>query len=295
MPPGTVRAAGRLSRCAPRRGAASARGRRSLRTARFAHPHSPPVSTPCVIEWLMRIENPLVWSSVMIRAEPARTLDPFTRPDILYAEDFDLYHRIGRLGRDRAARRRSAALSQPCRRRLAALHRYDDGKRDPRSCRMPPLAVRRRSAKRSRRCSSATSCFAPPCPIARRWRGSARRWCALQEDFIAARRPDAESRKLIRWETARRWARIGRAGLRIGRARAGRCDGGAARSSRAGLCRARRTDPVAADRQREGSTTDSDGGLTPPPRRERGKCRLTRPFRARRPARSRHRPCAALR
>ena len=32
-------------------------------------------------------------------------------------------------------------------------------------------------------------------------------------------RPDAESRKLIRWETARRWARIGRAGLRSGSVR----------------------------------------------------------------------------
>ena len=38
----------------------------------------------------------------------------------------------------------------------------------------------------------------------------------LQDDFLAKHRPDPESRSLIRWETARRWARIGRAGLRTG-------------------------------------------------------------------------------
>jgi hypothetical protein len=39
---------------------------------------------------------------------------------------------------------------------------------------------------------------------------------ALQAAFVAQARPDAESRKLIRWETARRWAAIGRAALRSG-------------------------------------------------------------------------------
>ena len=43
--------------------------------------------------------NPLVWSTVMLRADAARALDPFTRPDLLYAEDFDLYHRVQPLGR----------------------------------------------------------------------------------------------------------------------------------------------------------------------------------------------------
>ncbi|MFT3975909.1 MAG: glycosyltransferase family A protein [Sphingomonas bacterium] len=62
-------------------------------------PRHPANTTPLLTEWLLRIENPLVWSSVMIRAEAARRLDPFTRPEILYAEDFDLYHRISRLGR----------------------------------------------------------------------------------------------------------------------------------------------------------------------------------------------------
>src|SRR3546814_15278609 len=58
-----------------------------------------PVTTPLLVEWMMRIRNPLVWSSVMLRGDAARRLDPFTRPEILYAEDFALYHRMARLGR----------------------------------------------------------------------------------------------------------------------------------------------------------------------------------------------------
>ena len=38
----------------------------------------------------------------------------------------------------------------------------------------------------------------------------------LQDDFLTTRKPDPHSRSLIRWETARRWARIGRIGLRSG-------------------------------------------------------------------------------
>ena len=56
------------------------------------------VTTPALIGWLLRFSNPLVWSSVMVRGEVARALDPFTRPDMLYAEDFDLYHRVARVG-----------------------------------------------------------------------------------------------------------------------------------------------------------------------------------------------------
>lgn len=61
-------------------------------------PHHPPETTPAALRWLIKIGNPLVWSSVMVRTETARALDPFTRPDRLYAEDFDLYHRIAQHG-----------------------------------------------------------------------------------------------------------------------------------------------------------------------------------------------------
>lgn len=58
----------------------------------------PAVTTPGFLDWLMRLSNPIVWSSVMFRADAARRLDPITRPDRLYAEDFDLYHRLRPFG-----------------------------------------------------------------------------------------------------------------------------------------------------------------------------------------------------
>jgi hypothetical protein len=59
---------------------------------------APHRTSPTLLRFLMNLRNPLVWSSVMIRAAAARRLDPFTRPEILYAEDFDLYHRLAPLG-----------------------------------------------------------------------------------------------------------------------------------------------------------------------------------------------------
>jgi glycosyltransferase involved in cell wall biosynthesis len=56
-------------------------------------------TTPEFLRWQLHLGNPLVWSSVMFRADVARRLDPVTRPEMLFAEDFDLYHRIGAFGR----------------------------------------------------------------------------------------------------------------------------------------------------------------------------------------------------
>ncbi|WP_333572626.1 glycosyltransferase [Sphingomonas sp.] len=55
--------------------------------------------SPGLIDWLMLVQNPLVWSSVMFRADAARQLDPFERPECRYVEDFDLYHRLRAFGR----------------------------------------------------------------------------------------------------------------------------------------------------------------------------------------------------
>lgn len=54
----------------------------------------PVTTSPALIGWLLHIENPLAWSTVMIRGDAARALDPFSRHERLYAEDFDLYHRL---------------------------------------------------------------------------------------------------------------------------------------------------------------------------------------------------------
>ncbi|GAA0736324.1 glycosyltransferase [Sphingomonas sp. ABOLD] len=55
--------------------------------------------TPGLIDWLMLVQNPLVWSSVLFRAEAARRLAIFERPECRYVEDFDLYHRLRAFGR----------------------------------------------------------------------------------------------------------------------------------------------------------------------------------------------------
>ena len=54
--------------------------------------------SPVMIDWMLRIRNPFAWSSVMFRADAARRLDPFERPEVRYAEDFDLYHRLRAFG-----------------------------------------------------------------------------------------------------------------------------------------------------------------------------------------------------
>jgi len=51
------------------------------------------------IDWLLQLCNPLVWSSVMFRADAARRLTPFERADLGHAEDFDLYQRLRQYGR----------------------------------------------------------------------------------------------------------------------------------------------------------------------------------------------------
>lgn len=54
--------------------------------------------SPAMIDWLLLTQNPLVWSTAMFRADAARGLTPFTRPELRYAEDFDLYNRIRAFG-----------------------------------------------------------------------------------------------------------------------------------------------------------------------------------------------------
>lgn len=56
-------------------------------------------TSPDLIDWMMQTRNELVWSTVLFRSEVARRLDPITRPDRLYAEDFDFYFRMRQFGR----------------------------------------------------------------------------------------------------------------------------------------------------------------------------------------------------
>ena len=60
--------------------------------------HLPIPTSPALIRWLLFLRNPIAWSTAMIRGEVARALEPFSRPERLYAEDFDIYHRVARTG-----------------------------------------------------------------------------------------------------------------------------------------------------------------------------------------------------
>ncbi|MCM8729539.1 glycosyltransferase family 2 protein [Hephaestia sp. GCM10023244] len=174
-----------------------------------------PVTTPLLVEWMLQIRNPLVWSSVMVRAEAARRLDPFTRHENLYAEDFDFYHRIARFGRiariddelllyhvhaGGASKRYHDAMIASAARVLAEAHRPVLGEAATAAA---DLLARHVMA-------------GDPVPDRATLIALGETIRSLQERFIADRGVTGDDLALIRWETARLWGRIGRAALRSG-------------------------------------------------------------------------------
>src|SRR5208337_238122 len=57
-----------------------------------------PGGTPALMRWMLHLDNPITWSSVMFRAEAVRRLDRFMRREYEPADDFDLHHRLLALG-----------------------------------------------------------------------------------------------------------------------------------------------------------------------------------------------------
>lgn len=174
-----------------------------------------PVTTPALLAWLTRIENPIVWSTVMVRAEVARILDPFTRPEILYAEDFDLYHRVQPLGQiarideplllyrqhaGGASKRFTDTMRASATRVLAEAHEPLFGGRAGEIARLLVLHNMGGEPVLDRATLAVL--------------GEA--IGAIQAHFLAEQPVEPEDRKLIRWETAQRWGRIGRTALRSG-------------------------------------------------------------------------------
>ncbi len=174
-----------------------------------------PTTTPALVAWLTSIENPLVWSTTMMRTEVARRLDPVTRPELLFAEDFDLYQRIGHFG---AIARLDAALL------LYRVHPGGVSKRFVET--MEGSAVRVLTERYARLFDDRAEAIArlmvahnmAKRPVADRGTlatlGSA--LSVIQADFLATYPCDPQDISLIRWETARRWGDIGRSGLRAG-------------------------------------------------------------------------------
>lgn len=180
------------------------------------HPSSyPAITTPGLIDWLLGIENPLAWSSVMLRGEVARALDPFSRTDRLYAEDFDLYQRARAFGT-------IARLDEPL--LLYRQHAGGVSKRFLSTMRASAQAVlaERHAVALGEGAAHAAALLVRhgmggvPVPSRAVLIELGGLLGTLQTRFIAEHAPDATTQRLIRWETAQRWARIGRTGLRAG-------------------------------------------------------------------------------
>jgi len=175
----------------------------------------PPHTTPALIRWLLMIGNPLAWSSCMVRAEAAARFDPFTDPDRRYAEDFDLYHRLSRVGEiarldeelllyrlhgDNASIRYEATMTANAARVLADAYRAELGAEAEGAATLVATHLMARRPVPDRGVLAEVGALL----------------VRLQRAHFAAHAVSRGDHKLIRWETARRWAGVVRAGLRAG-------------------------------------------------------------------------------
>ena len=173
-----------------------------------------PVTTPRLVEWLLWIENPLVWSTVMLRRDRVPAGD-FTRPDFLYAEDFDLYHRLARQGG-------IGRIDDP----LLLYRKHGGGASQVHACTMSGNALRVlaesyaaegfEDAEIGAKLIVEHLMRAVPVPDRATLERLGHTIGALQAHFLATRAVDDDSLRLIRWESALRWGRVVRAGLKAG-------------------------------------------------------------------------------
>ena len=171
-------------------------------------------TSPALIGWLLRIGNPLVWSSVMLRGEVARGLAPFSRPELLYAEDFDLYHRVSRIGQVARIDRPLVTYRQHS---GGASQRYEDRMLDSAAA---VLAQDHAATFGERAAETATLVVRhlmhglPADRTTLTQLGGT--IAALKADHLARHPASGGDRRLIEWETARRWARVVRRSLAAG-------------------------------------------------------------------------------
>ena len=175
----------------------------------------PAHTTPALIRWLLHIGNPLAWSTVMVRTEAAWRLTPFTDPDRRYAEDFDLYHRLRsfgdiarldeelvlyRLHGDNASIRYETTMSANAFKVLRDAFRPVFGAETEAAA---GLTVAHLVARK-------------PVPDRATLGRLGAVLVQLQRAHLATCPVSQDDHKLIRWETARRWAGVVRASLRAG-------------------------------------------------------------------------------
>lgn len=186
-----------------------------LRDGRMVPARIAPHTTPAVIDWLLKIQNPLIWSSVMFRADVVRGLGAMTDPEALYAEDYDLYHRLrpyGRIARideelvvyrshgASASQRFTGRMAQSAVATLTPVYAPLFGDAAAANAHLVVQHVMLREP------------VADGAALGRLGDVIA----TLQADHVARTDPSPEDLALIRWETARIWARIGQAALRSG-------------------------------------------------------------------------------
>jgi hypothetical protein len=175
----------------------------------------PALTTPALLAWLIKISNPIVWSSVMIRADAAAKRTPFTDHERLYAEDFDLYHHLARHGT-------LARLDMP----LVTYRDHPGGASKRHEARMIAsaaivLAEAYRDALGDKTTTAATLVAehvmlgaAVPDRATLRTLGDVLRRLLLHH--LATTPLAADDIALIKWETSRLWWRIARHAIRSG-------------------------------------------------------------------------------
>lgn len=174
-----------------------------------------PNSTPALIKWLIHISNPLVWSSVMVRADAVAAAGGLGRPECKFAEDFDLYHRLAPLGR-------LARIDAP----LVTYRSHAGGAsqkfRDEMTLRATEVLARAYTPLFGAAAFDRAALVAAhvgghePVPDRVTLELLGETLIVLQGEYFEREKPDRASRHLIKWETAKIWGRIGRAGLRSG-------------------------------------------------------------------------------
>ena len=175
----------------------------------------PAHTTPALIRWLLGIGNPLAWSTVMVRADAARRLTPFTDPDRRYAEDFDLYHRLRsfgdiarldeelvlyRLHGDNASIKYEATMTANAFKVLRDAYRPVFRARTEEAAGLVVAHVMTRKPVPDRDTLARLGAVL----------------VGLQHAHFAEHAVSQDDHTLIRWETARRWAGVVRASLRAG-------------------------------------------------------------------------------
>lgn len=169
--------------------------------------------TPQAIDWLMMLCNPLAWSSVMFRAEAARRLTPFERQEVLFAEDFDFYHRIRAFGR--IARIDTPLLIYRCHPEGAS-KKFEDT-----MCASATRVLAERYGElfgtRADQCAALIGrhiMHGEPVPDRSTLTQVVDIMARLHSHFLSRCTPDAESRKIIDREYARLWWTVVRPSLR---------------------------------------------------------------------------------